>query len=508
MVDHAEPVVDRAIPGAIRSTSAFALRFGWVARETLLFPIVALYLITLVSALPREILSDTWFVILGGREVAHHGLPAHDTLTVWAHGRQWVDQQWLGQLFFYGLYALGGIKLAVFGHVAAAGSAFVGAICVARWRGATVRSIAWLAPPAIFLLIWGSWNARAQSLAFALFVLTAWLLVRDARSPSRAVFWTLPLLALWANIHGTAVTGALIVALAGITFGVQHRRQPARMWLPRAATLTFAPFACLFASPYAVNLPAYYHNVLSNSWFRDYVVEWRPTAPSFQTAPFYLLAFLAVWIVGRQPKRLVPYEQVLLAVTLLMGLQTLRSVIWFTYVALMLVPVALDGVLKPNMSALRFRLLNRALIATSVFGIALTLVAVGAKPASWFQRDYPAGALAAVARVEQSRPHVLVFANEQYSDWLLLRRPELAGRLAYDVRFEIVPRKQLDQLVDVRRRVEGWRKVIASFGLFVLKRDVEGDVARALLREPGTRAEYRGHGVIVISRPAQESNAK
>ena len=508
MVDHAEPMVDRAIPGTTRPTSALAARFAWIGRETLLFPVVGLYLITLASALPREVLSDTWFVILGGREVAHHGLPSHDALTVWAHGREWVDQQWLGQLVFYGLYALGGIKLALFGHVAAAGSAFVGAICVARWRGATVRSIAWLTPPAIFLLIWGSWNARAQSLAFVLFVVTVWLLVRDARSPSRAVFWTLPLLVLWANVHGTAVTGALIVALAGVTFGVQRRRSPKREWLPRAAALTLLPFACLFASPYALNLPAYYHTVLSNSWFRDYVVEWRPTAPSFQTAPFYLLAFLAVWLVGRQPKRLVPYEQALLALTLLMGLQTLRSVIWFTYVAFMLMPAALDAVLKPNTSAMRFRLLNRALVWTSVVGIAVTLVAVAAKPASWFERDYPAGALAAVSRVERSHPHVLVFANEQYSDWLLLRRPELGGRLAYDVRFEIVPRAQLDRLVDVRRRVEGWRKVIAPFGLFVLRKDVEGGVARALLREKGARAEYRGDGVIVVSRPAQESSAK
>lgn len=508
MIEHAQPIGDRAISQPARPPSALAARFGWVAGETLLFPIVALYLVTLASALPREVLSDTWFVILGGREVAHHGLPAHDTLTVWAHGRAWIDQQWLGQLIFYGLYALGGIKLAMFGHVAAAGSAFVGAICVARWRGASVRSIAWLTPPSIFLLIWGSWNARAQSLAFILFVVTVWLLVRDARAPSRAVFWTLPLLVLWANIHGTAVTGALIVALAGITFGVQHRRRPWGEWATRAAALTLAPFACLFASPYALELPSYYHNVLGNSWFRHYVVEWRPTSPSFQTAPFYLLAFLAVWLVGREPKRLVPYEKVVLAFTLLMGLQTLRSVIWFMYAAFMLVPVALDGVLKPNTSALRFRLLNRALVSTSVVGIAVTLVAVAAKPASWFERNYPSGVLSAVSGVEQSRPHVLVYANTQFSDWLLLRRPELAGRLAYDARFEIFPRKHLEGILDVQRRVEGWRKVVAPFGLFVLRKDVEGNAARALLRRRGARVEYRGHGVIVISRPLTTSDAK
>src|SRR5207245_10457600 len=60
--------------------------------------------------------------------------------------------------------------------------------------------------PAVFLLMWGSWNARAQSLAFVLFVAVVWLLIADARAPSRRILFVFPLLALWANIHGTAIT--------------------------------------------------------------------------------------------------------------------------------------------------------------------------------------------------------------------------------------------------------------------------------------------------------------
>jgi hypothetical protein len=245
--------------------------------------------------------------------------------------------------------------------------------------------------------------------------------------------------------------------------------------------------------------------MLFNPGFRDHVTEWRPTAPDFQTAPFYLLAFLAIWLLGRRRDRLVRFESVLLVVVLLMGLQTLRGVLWFTLVALMLVPALLDAALKPNTSAMRFGLLNRALIATASAGILMTFVAVAAKPASWFEKAYPQAVLTAVQRVEARNPHVRVFANEQYADWLLLRRPELYGRIAYDVRFELITRKQLDQLVNIRNQVEGWQRAVAPYGLFVLRKGIESDLAKGLLRERGARLEYRGHDVIVISRPVPRS---
>jgi hypothetical protein len=278
MVDHAERVLDHASKGRARQL-ARPRALVWVNNEAVLFPIVALFVIGLLGNMPGELLSDSWLVILGGREIAQHGLPHHDTLAIWTHGKTWVDQQWLGQLIFYGLYALGGVKLALVGHVTAASTAFVLALVAARWRGGSTRAVCWLALPSIFLLIWGSWNARAQSFALVFFVTVVWLLIADARAPSRRVFFFTPLLVLWANVHGTALTGALLVAIYGVTYALERRRSPLGSWLPRAAALCLTPIACLFASPYASELPGYYHLMLTNSGLRQYIVEWRPTAP-------------------------------------------------------------------------------------------------------------------------------------------------------------------------------------------------------------------------------------
>jgi hypothetical protein len=190
-------------------------------------------------------------------------------------------------------------------------------------------------------------------------------------------------------------------------------------------------------------------------------------------------------------------------VTLVMAVQTIRNVVWFALVALMLIPTPLEAVVRPNTSAMRYSFLNRALVILSVVATLVALAGVASKPSSWFTRSYPAGALTAVDRVVARQPRVQVLANEQYGDWLLLNRPQLRGRLAFDIRFELLSKHEFQTLVNARRRVEGWRQTLAPFGLFVLKKGPDTKLAQALLREPGAHLRYRGDGAIVISRPAR-----
>jgi hypothetical protein len=64
-----------------------------------------------IAAPVSMIVPDTWLALVDGRWIAQHGLPHVDQLTVWSHGAHWVDQQWLGQLSFYGLARVGGVKM-------------------------------------------------------------------------------------------------------------------------------------------------------------------------------------------------------------------------------------------------------------------------------------------------------------------------------------------------------------------------------------------------------------
>jgi hypothetical protein len=181
----------------------------------------------------------------------------------------------------------------------------------------------------------------------------------------------------------------------------------------------------------------------------------------------------------------------------------MRMVVWFALAALMVMPVLLDGVLKPNSSAGRFALLNRALVAVSIVGTITAFTAVAARPSSWLERSYPDAALAAVKQVDAAQPNVRVLANEQYADWLLLRDPSLRGRVAFDIRFELLTAKQIQSIVDVRRQVEGWRKTVAPYGLYVLKKGPDSLLIKALLRDHRARRLYTGQGLVVISKASE-----
>ena len=59
-----------------------------------------------------------------------------------------------------------------------------------------------------------------------------------------------------------------------------------------------------------------------------------------------------------------------------------------------------------------------------------------ARPASWFVSEWPEAARRGRARGD-ARPERTLWATDGTADWLLWRIPDLRGRIAYDVRFEL-----------------------------------------------------------------------
>src|SRR5579875_3051694 len=138
----------------ITSPSAWATARGRVARlqsllerDGLLVVAVAAFAAVLITHLRTALETDGWMALLSGRIVAAHGLPSHDTLTIWAHGRPWTDQQWLAQLVLYELDRLGGLTLVLLVHAALVVAAVAGAATLARRLGGSARSATWISLP-------------------------------------------------------------------------------------------------------------------------------------------------------------------------------------------------------------------------------------------------------------------------------------------------------------------------------------------------------------------------
>jgi len=471
-------------------TGAVAKANTVLEEDGLLVIALTTFAIVLLVTLRRSLAGDGWLALLAGRWIAQNGLPSHDTLTLMTYGRQWTDQQWLAQLGLYGIWRVGGITLVLLAHAFLAIAALTGAALIARRHGASARSVTWIAIPAFVAFYPVAIVMRTQSFALVLFVATLWLLLDDARRPSWRVFWTLPVIVLWANVHGSVLLGAGLVALAGLVTLARERRASAR-----GIALVFAPWACMLVSPYATHLPAYYEKILVGGDFSNLITEWAPTTLERSTVAFFILVLGGLWLLGRTGRAAPAFDQLALIAMAVIGFQAIRNIAWFALVALAVLPPLVDRLrTKPEEP----RRLNR-ILAVSMLCIALVaVVGIAVKPASWFAQGFPARAAAATARAAGTRG--LVYATSGYDDWLLWSTPQLAGRVAFDARAELLKHPQLVEIARIGNVAGDWRAALRPYRVFVLNPRSDATLERALRRQFPLHVVFRSRQVVVLRR--------
>ncbi len=445
---------------------------------------------------PHLIVNDSFLTLTAGREVVQHGLPSEDELTVLGAGRTWTDQQWGAQLLAYGAYRLGGHPTLALLAAASVLAAFVLAAVGARRLGAGPRAIVLVFFPVILAAPW-AWTIRAQVFALPLYTGLVWLLATEARQPTRRVYLALPLLVVWANLHGSAALGALLVLLlAGIELVTSRGRSIARS----AALAILAPLA-LLVTPYGpLDTARYYRLMLFDPPFADRVTEWQPSDPDWDTLVFYALAALALGVVIWGRRRLTAFDVATLVITFAGAVSAIRGIPWFALACMVVLPVAIGTRLEGAAAPVRAGV-NRGLAAGAALVVALVVAVVLARDGSWFERNWPNEALPAVERATGDRS-VRVFATDRHADWLLWKIPDLRGRIAYDVRFEVYDPEFFDRLLEYKAQQGDWKAIVDGYQVVVLDEKSSLDHTDDLLAEPGARALYEDDVIAVVRRPA------
>jgi hypothetical protein len=424
---------------------------------------------------------DTWVALVDGRHIAQHGLPRVDEMAVMTRGARWIDQQWLAHLVLYELVRVGGLRLALGAGLAVLFLALGLAAWFARRAGASARSVALVTLLPLSIAPW-LLQLRTQTLALPLFVGVYALLAADSRRPSTRIWLVLPLLVLWANLHGSVVLGAALVVCHALLL---LRRRPLR-----GLVLAFAAPATLVATPYGLAAAEYYRSTLVGSPLRKYVFEWRPATLSPGTALFFLAAVGVVFALGRHGRALSLFERLALPLLFFASLAAMRNGTWFALAVGVSGPLLVDAAWGPGKALPEAaRCINRRLAACAV---AVAAVAVGgslARPAGSLEAGWPTAGARAVASA--AGPHGLVLADDVHSDWLLWEEPQLEGRLAYDVRFELLDPGRLRRLYAFwhERRYRG---LASPYRVFAVEPS----------RKPPWKAKavFRGHGLVVLNR--------
>jgi hypothetical protein len=450
-------------------------------------------LIFLLIFPPALIVNDTWLNLVAGREVIENGLPSRDELTVYGLGATWTDQQWLAQVFMYGAHSLGGFALLSIVACAFVVSAFGLAAAASRSLGAGPRAIWLLFLPVLISAALG-WSIRAQMLTLPLYTGLLWLLATQARRPTRLVWIALPMLVVWANMHGSAALGALLVMLLGAYELVRTR---GRSWRHSIALILLAPLAIL-VTPYGPATTArYYHLLLVDPPFAGQVTEWMWPAPAPNTAAFYVLMAMSIPLVIWGRRRLTAFDFAVLALTLVGALTAIRGIPWFAFACMVFVPVAIGRGLESRRPGEPRRGLNLAISVGLTAAIVLAAGALFFRSDGWFEDYWPREPIEAIRG--ELRPDDRVFAPDRFSDWILWKIPELRGRIAYDVRFEIYDKDFFDRLGDYNNEQRDWKSFADGYRIVIVD-ETNRSHTDDFLAEPGTRVIYRGDELTIIAR--------
>ena len=140
-------------------------------------------------------------------------------------GSTWTDQQWLAQVVVFGaLPRRARARLDPHGRVRRRGLLDRGRRLALTRRRARAIWVVFL--PVLVAAPW-AWSIRAQMLALALYTSMLWLLATQGPAADEPrVRLALPLLVVWANVHGGVALGVLLVMLLGAYELVRSRGGP------------------------------------------------------------------------------------------------------------------------------------------------------------------------------------------------------------------------------------------------------------------------------------------
>jgi hypothetical protein len=265
------------------------------ARSALPWLVLAGILVSLVANTARPLTNtDTYFHLRFGHEFLHGWSLRHPGSVSTFATADWVPTQWLSEIVMAktedwfgiaGVAWLSGLPQVLL---------FPGVYAAARGRSDPL-----VAMPVTALALYAMENGlsmRPQVISYLMVavVVAAWLRTLDDH---RMRWWLVPLVGLWAMLHGRWPVALLIGAVA--TVGLALDRRPGRV-VVRAAGLTVA---CAVAAAVTPVGPSLYGGVVAVGDRASFFAEWLPPDwMSWRSASFAVLlaaTLVGLWLRGR-----------------------------------------------------------------------------------------------------------------------------------------------------------------------------------------------------------------
>ena len=213
---------------------------------------VGIYALFLLAGNRLLIDPDTmWQITVGQWIIDHRAVPTTDVYSFTMRGQPWISTQWLAQVLYAKAFAVAGWS----GPVVLASTAIAATFALLT-KSLTRRlsdSTALVFVAGALALTVPHLLARPHVLAMPVMVMWVSGLIAAADRRDAPSFWLLPLMVLWANLHGGFVFGLFLIAPIGLDAVVGASEKARKALMLRWVLFAMLALAAGCCTPYGWN---------------------------------------------------------------------------------------------------------------------------------------------------------------------------------------------------------------------------------------------------------------
>jgi hypothetical protein len=455
---------------------------------------------------------DYWWHLRTGQQILQHGsLPHTDIYSFTSAGKPWITHEWLSEVVMYTIYRMAGHAgvILMFAVVVAA------AFGVAYWRCQGKPFVAGFAVLLGALASMSTLGTRPQMFT-VLFTSIFLAVLGDYQrgGSARKLWWLVPGMLLWTNLHGGVVVGLGLIVLTcvGLALDQYSQAADAESILRVLRPLLYVLLTCtamVAINPNGVRLYAYPFATIQSSASNLYITEWA--SPDFHTLASQALAVLMLCtfaILALSPKRPRRSDLLLLLVTCYAALRSGRHIPLFALVAIPLLSehtVAwlasrsksawLNQAERPVPTAKT--VLNTALLVLLVVGFALRIGKALEDQQAHESERWP------LAAVQFMQSHALPPELYNSYDWggYLIWKLYPQYRVSIDGRADVHGDTLVAESIETYKGMGNWKGVLARHSIRTVLAGPDAPLASLLREQCDWNKVYAdAHAVIFVKR--------
>lgn len=454
--------------------------------------------------------NDFWWHMRTGEIILQRrAIPVIDLFTYTQPGALWVNQAWLMQVALALLMQWGGVPLVIFAHalVITIGYTLILRACAPIYG---VRISVWATALGVACGI-QSWAVRPQSISFLAFGLLIFLIEKHRQGHQRALWWAIPLFALWVNAHGVFIFGlaALGLYVAGTLWDAIWTRQ----WqAQRNALIILCVQGLLAVAALSLNPqgPVGIVNYVLGFFQSEATVQYNQefAALTIREVDGKVFAFTILALVLARlhsTTRLTTAQTLTLLAFAAMTLFSRRSIAWFGMATIPILAGLLQGWWR-----LPWPIERGKAVLTATIAILLMLMAVVTLPwwrpqipqlhdlRPWLSATTPVDATAFLC--EEFAPGTRGYQAIAFASYMEATCPELPTFL--DTRFELFPTEQWDEYIDMHNGRYNWGELAEKYGMEYIFAHLESQphLTGAVAANPAWEEIYRDDRAVIFRR--------